>query len=78
MSKRAKTLNRMIGHTVKAHRASISMTLPALARSSQLSKGLLSKLENGKGNPTIDTLCRIATAFACSVEDIISGEIIPF
>lgn len=43
------------------------MTLAEFAKQTQLSIGLLSRLENGGGNPSLQALTRIATALDTSV-----------
>ena len=52
-----------IGGRVRALRTEVQITLPALAERSGLSKGLLSKLENGEDpNPSLATLYKISEA----------------
>jgi transcriptional regulator with XRE-family HTH domain len=51
------------------------MSLPALAERAELSKGLLSKLENNEdSNPSLATLYKIAEALEVTVADIIESE----
>ena len=50
------------GEAVKALRKYRKKTLPGLAKEAGISKGLLSKIENGTGNPTIETVQKIANA----------------
>ena len=54
--------NKRFGMDVKALRKLKPMTLPELAKKAKISKGLLSKIEHGNGNPTIDTIVKIAKA----------------
>jgi transcriptional regulator with XRE-family HTH domain len=52
-----------VGGTIRAIRQEKGITLPALADRAQLSKGLLSKIENSaESNPSLDTLYKIAEA----------------
>lgn len=51
---------------VRVFRKHIGLTLPELAVKSGVSKGCLSKIENGKGNPTIETLLKIYGAMGLS------------
>lgn len=55
-------LQAVIGRRVKALREDRGITLSALAQRSGLSKGLVSTLEDGRGNPTISTIWRLAEA----------------
>jgi XRE family transcriptional regulator, regulator of sulfur utilization len=52
-----------IARMIKAHREARGWSLGALARQTGLSKTLLSRLESGTGNPSLETLWRLATAF---------------
>lgn len=51
-----------LGRRVRAHRATQSMSLGDLARASGLSKTILAKIESGEGNPSVETLWRLARA----------------
>jgi len=56
-----------LGSIVREHRQRSSMTLTDLAERSELSIGLLSRLENGIGNPSLSTLTRLADALGVHV-----------
>jgi transcriptional regulator with XRE-family HTH domain len=47
---------------MKERRKEMKMSLDDIAEATKISKGNLSKFENGKGNPTIGTLKKIAKA----------------
>ena len=47
------------------------LSLDALARRASLSKGTVVAIEQGKANPSIGVLCRLAAAFALSVSDLL-------
>jgi transcriptional regulator with XRE-family HTH domain len=49
-------------------------TLRELALRADVSKALLSKIERGDGNPSIETLYRIAAATGCTVSELIEVE----
>lgn len=51
-----------IGQIVRKVRRENHLTLDQLVVLSGISKGNLSKIENGQGNPSLDTLCRLARA----------------
>ena len=50
------------------------ISLGELSRTSGVSKGTLSALESGTGNPTVDTLGALADALGVTVEALISPE----
>ncbi len=52
----------LVGQTVKALRTQQNLSLSTLAQKANISKGTLSVLEEGKGNPTISTLWSLAQA----------------
>lgn len=52
----------MIGNTLKKLRETRGYSLRTLARLSQLSHSFISDIENGRCNPSINSLCRIANA----------------
>lgn len=47
---------------MKEKRKELNMSLDALSEATEISKGNLSKIENGLGNPTKKTLEKIAKA----------------
>lgn len=66
---------RNIGGRIRALRTEKQITLPDLAQSSGLSKGLLSKLENETdSNPSIETLYKIAEGLDVTLADILETE----
>lgn len=70
---------RKVAKHIRQHRQDCSISLCQLARRSGLHKAQLSRIESGNSsNPTLSTLCAIANAFSCRVEDLITGEIVPF
>jgi transcriptional regulator with XRE-family HTH domain len=56
-----------LGALVREHRQRSSMTLAEVAERAQLSLGLLSRLENGIGNPSLSTLTKLAEAIGVHV-----------
>lgn len=51
------------------------LSLDALAKLAGLSKGTVVALEQGKANPSIGVLCRLAAAFSVSVSDLLSDPL---
>lgn len=63
-----------VGQRIKKLREAQGMGLAELARSAAVSKGYLHDLENQpSGNPTLDTLRRIADALKVTVADLIGA-----
>jgi transcriptional regulator with XRE-family HTH domain len=64
-----------IGGTIKTLRQEKNITLPALAESAGLSKGLLSQIENSAdANPSLSTLYKIAEALDEPLSTILETE----
>lgn len=60
--------------SLKRTRQSRGMTLKDLSEATGLSQAFLSEVENGKANPTIDTLRRLAKGLSVSLFDVLSEE----
>lgn len=60
-----------IGHILKNLRLSRHLTLDELARSSDVSKSVLSQIERDRTNPTMGTLWRLANALGVQIEDLL-------
>lgn len=58
-------------YKIKLLRKQKNLTQVELAKKSGVDRGYLSKIENGEGNPTYDTLQKIAAALDCKVGDLI-------
>ncbi len=56
------TLEQAIGHQVRHHRKHAGLTVAELATASQISPGMLSKIENGQISPSLSTLQLLASA----------------
>jgi transcriptional regulator with XRE-family HTH domain len=52
----------IFGRVVRAERQLKKMTLPELAKRAKISKGLLSHIENGHGNPSFLTINNLSAA----------------
>lgn len=55
-------VSRAIGKKVRNYRLQLGFTVAQLAEHSELSKGMLSKIENAQASPSLSTLARIAGA----------------
>jgi transcriptional regulator with XRE-family HTH domain len=63
----------LISSRVSGLRRRAGLSLDRLAERSGLSKGTVVGIENGRANPTIGILCRLAAALSVSVSDLV-GE----
>ncbi len=70
-------LTTVIGHNINEARASRSLTFDQLAKLSGVSKGMLVQIEQGKTNPSIGTLCKIANALGVAVSKFIETSEAP-
>ncbi|MER9170706.1 XRE family transcriptional regulator [Mesorhizobium australicum] len=67
-------LGKAIAVRIRDLRRDQNLTLDRLAKLSGLSKGTVVSLEQGKANPSIGILCRLAAAFSLSVADLLNDE----
>jgi transcriptional regulator with XRE-family HTH domain len=71
------TITAAIANNVRAQRAHRGMTLDELALRSSVSRGMLIQIEQGRTNPSINTLNRIAEALGVSVGRLVEVSDIP-
>ncbi|MEF8824688.1 MAG: helix-turn-helix transcriptional regulator [Desulfohalobiaceae bacterium] len=64
----------LIGERIRTLREGRRMSLSALAQRSGLSKGIVSTLEDGRGNPTINTVWRLAEALGVPFGELTRQE----
>jgi transcriptional regulator with XRE-family HTH domain len=64
--------SRALGANLRALRAERQLSLSELARRSGLSKGALSQVESGGGNPTIQTVFSLSNALQVPVSDLLT------
>ncbi|RUY20833.1 XRE family transcriptional regulator [Mesorhizobium sp. M7A.F.Ca.US.001.04.1.1] len=65
-------LGQAIAIRIQNLRRDQNLTLDRLAKLTGLSKGTVVALEQGKANPSIGILCRLAAAFSLSVADLLN------
>ena len=63
-----------LGRRIQARRVQRGITLDALATRTGFSKGYLSRIENGKKTPPLDTLARIAQALGTELNLLLAGD----
>lgn len=67
-----RALGKALAKRIRALRDARQITLDALAQQAGLSKGTVVALEQGKANPSIGVLCRLAAALSLSVTDLLA------
>jgi transcriptional regulator with XRE-family HTH domain len=70
-------VNAAVGRNVRAHRTRLAWTLDDLAARSGVSKGMLSQVEQARTNPSVATICRLATALGVSVASLVEAPEMP-
>ncbi len=66
-------INTVIGHNIQYRMREQRLTLTELARRSNMRKGQLSEIANGKnGHPSVWTMAKIASGLGCKVDDLIT------
>jgi transcriptional regulator with XRE-family HTH domain len=66
-----------VGRNVRSGRVRLGWTLDDLAGRSGVSKGMLVQVEQARTNPSIATICRLATALGTSVADLVDAAEAP-
>ena len=69
----AGAMNNAIARRIAALRKGRQLSFDELAARSGVSKGMLVQLEQGRANPSIATLCRLAAGLRVSVADLIAS-----
>jgi len=71
------TINESVGNRIRRVRKAKKMTLRDLARQIGCSESLLSKIENGKGNPPLSTLHDLTRALGVSISSLFAAADAP-
>ena len=66
-----------VGRNVRALRQQRRMTIDALATAAGISRGTVIQIETARGNPSIATLCNLATALRVGVGSLVDGDAAP-
>ncbi|MEA3359068.1 MAG: XRE family transcriptional regulator [Thermodesulfobacteriota bacterium] len=72
--KESRTLEKAIARRIKAKRLEHGWTLEKLAKTTGMSKGYLSQIENNDKTPTIGTLTKIAFGLGLNAISLVTGE----
>jgi transcriptional regulator with XRE-family HTH domain len=70
-------VNAAVGRNVRSHRTRLAWTLDDLAARSGVSKGMLSQVEQARTNPSVATICRLATALGVSIASLVEAPEVP-
>ncbi|WP_067095044.1 helix-turn-helix transcriptional regulator [Marinomonas atlantica] len=62
-----------LGHNLKTMRLAQGLSLSQLASNAGIAKSNLSRIEQGEGNPTIETIWRLAVQLSVPFGDLIAG-----
>lgn len=66
-----------VGRNVRALRQQRRMTIDALAAAAGVSRGTVIQIETARGNPSIATLCNLASALRVGVGSLVGGDAAP-
>jgi transcriptional regulator with XRE-family HTH domain len=66
-----------VGRNVRSERSRRNWTLDDLAGRSGVSKGMLIQVEQARSNPSIATICRLASAFGVTVASLVEAPELP-
>ncbi|PRX99526.1 helix-turn-helix domain-containing protein [Allonocardiopsis opalescens] len=67
-------VSQAIARNVRANRTARGWSLDLLAQRAQVSKGVLVALEQGRGNPNLATLVRVADSFGLPITRLVETE----
>jgi transcriptional regulator with XRE-family HTH domain len=70
-------VNAAVARNVRGHRTKLAWTLDDLAARARVSKGMLSQIEQARTNPSVATICRLATALGVSVASLVEAPEAP-
>lgn len=63
-----------IGGRIRRIRRHLGLTVEDLGESAEVSVGLISQLERGRGNPSLSTLCRLADGLGVHVGELLKPD----
>jgi len=66
-----KSESEKLGKNLKRIRTSKGISQGDIARSLEVSRGFVSNIENGKTNPTLSTISKLANALGVSVDKLL-------
>ncbi len=72
-----KALDRFLGNSIRLLRRQHSLTLQEIADRTQISRGMLSKIENGVSSTSLENLEHIANALGVTLSSLFQGYNLP-
>jgi len=72
MTRVESSISQSVGANVKRLRRERGMSLAELGRSARLAKGTLAAIEQGRGNPTVETLHALTRALGATLGELVS------
>lgn len=63
-----------LGLNLKRIRTKKSISQGDIARTLEVSRGFISTIENGKTNPTLATIAKLAKAVGVNIEELMRGK----
>ncbi len=73
----SKALDRFLGNTIHQLRIQHSLTLAEVSQRAGISRGMLSKIENGLSSTSLDTLEQLANALGVTLSRLFQGYNLP-
>lgn len=67
-------IKRSLGQRVRDRRLSLDMSQEELASEADIRRALISEIERGEANPTLESVIRIATALRISLSDLFDHQ----
>jgi len=67
------TVKNNLGRNIREFRLSSNMSQADLADKAKIRQPLISKMERGRGNPTLDSIVRIARALGVTVIELLDS-----
>ena len=64
-------ISKQLGKNIKRIRAKKNMSQGDIARALEVDRGYISNIENGKKNPTIATIQKLANALGVSADELL-------
>ncbi len=65
-------VNKQLGSRIRTKRTENGLTQEELAHRADLDYSYINQIENGRRNPSLDAISRIARALGVSVQDLVS------
>lgn len=72
-AKRAEEITSRLGPALRARREALGLSMNELSTRSGLTVSAIGYLETGQRRPSVDSLCRLATAFNCKPSELLQA-----